>query len=66
MLTLEQEQDVKEMEKEVDLTLLDWMLSLTPLQRLRVAESYAEVAWRLQNAPKNVRLPNDAECFVGS
>jgi hypothetical protein len=60
MLNKEQEAEIQEMEKEVDTTLLDWMLSLTPMQRLKVAERYAEAAWRLQNAPRHVRLSCDA------
>ena len=66
MLTQEQENEVEEMMKEVDLSLLDWMLSLTPLERLRVAENYAETAWRFQNASQTVRLPDDAQNAVRS
>ena len=63
MLTQEQELEVEEMMKEVDLSLLDWMLSLTPLERLRVAENYAETAWRFQNASRTVRFPADVQSF---
>ena len=54
LLTPEQEEEVKEMEKEVDQSLLDWMLCLTPLERLRVAERYAESAWNLHENPQNI------------
>ena len=66
LLTTEQELEVEEMMKEVDLSLLDWMLSLTPLERLRVAENYAETAWRFQNASQTVRLSYDAQNAVRS
>ncbi|MCW3055094.1 MAG: hypothetical protein JWN14_4264 [Chthonomonadales bacterium] len=39
-----------------DLTLIRWMLSLTPLERLRTAQRYARSAQRLRNAPRRVRL----------
>jgi hypothetical protein len=40
----------------VDLTLIRWMLSLSPLERLRTAQRYANSAQRLRNAPGRVRL----------
>lgn len=40
----------------VDLTLIRWMLSLSPLERLRTAQRYANSAQRLRNAPRRVRL----------
>jgi len=40
----------------VDLTLIRWMLSLTPLERLRVMQQYAASAYRIQNAGKKLRL----------
>lgn len=40
----------------VDLTLIRWMLSLSPLERLRTAQRYAVSAQRLRNAPRRVRL----------
>jgi len=40
----------------IDLTLIRWMLSLTPLERLRTAQRYARSAQRLRNAPRRVRL----------
>lgn len=40
----------------VDLTLIRWMLSLTPLERLRTAQRYANSAQRLRNAARRVRL----------
>lgn len=36
----------------VDLTLIRWMLSLTPLERVRTAERYANSLRRLQNAQR--------------
>lgn len=33
----------------VDLTLIDWMLSLTPLERLRYAQRHAQAIMRLRN-----------------
>lgn len=39
-------------EEEVDVTLIRWMLSLSPLERLRTAQRYARSAQRLRNAPK--------------
>ena len=33
----------------VDLTLIDWMLSLTPLERLRYAQRHAQAIVRLRN-----------------
>ena len=36
----------------IDLTLIRWMLSLTPLERLRAAQRYANSAQRLRNAPR--------------
>ena len=41
---------------EVDVTLIRWMLSLSPLERLRTAQRYANAAQRLRNAPRRVRL----------
>ena len=64
MLTAEQEKEVEEMMGEVDLSLLDWMLSLTPLERLRVAENYAETFWSVQDASQTVRLPENAQNAV--
>jgi hypothetical protein len=40
----------------VDLTLIRWMLSLTPLERLRVMQQYAASTYRMQNAGKKLRL----------
>lgn len=48
-------QEVSE-EDEVDITLIRWMLSLSPLERLRTAQRYARSAQRLRNAPRRVRL----------
>lgn len=42
----------------VDLTLIRWMLSLTPSERLDVLQQYAESAWSLQNAREKLRLQN--------
>lgn len=39
----------------VDLTLIRWMLSLSPLERLRTAQRYARAAHRLRNAPRRIR-----------
>jgi hypothetical protein len=36
----------------VDLTLIRWMLSLTPIERLRVGQSAAAAAMRLKDAAK--------------
>ncbi|MCW3097468.1 MAG: hypothetical protein JWL77_3086 [Chthonomonadaceae bacterium] len=41
---------------EVDLTLIRWMLSLSPLERLRTAQRYARSAQRLRNAPRRIRF----------
>ena len=41
---------------EVDVTLIRWMLSLTPLERLRTAQRYANSAQRLRNAPMRKKL----------
>ncbi len=38
----------------VDLTLIRWMISLSPLSRLRTAQRYANSARRLQNASRRV------------
>ena len=40
----------------VDLTLIRWMLSFTPLERLRIMQQYAASTYRLQNAGKKIRL----------
>ena len=40
----------------VDLTLIRWMLSFTPLERLRIMQQYAASTYRLQNAAKKLRL----------
>lgn len=56
MPTPEQEQEMLEMEAEVDVTLIDWMLSLTPIERLKVIQEFAETTWRIRNAPRNVQL----------
>ena len=40
----------------VDLTLIRWMLSFTPLERLRIMQQYAASTYRIQNAGKKVRL----------
>ena len=61
MLTAEQEQEVEQMKQEVDITLIRWMLSLSPLERLRIGQQYAASAWRLQNAAKAVRVRSDFE-----
>lgn len=45
---------------EVDVTLIRWMLSLSPLERLRTAQRYANSAQRLRNAPRRVRLRDDS------
>lgn len=64
MLTTEQEKEVDEMMEEIDLSLLDLMLSLTHLERLRVAERYAETFWSVQDASQNNRLPENAQSAV--
>ena len=56
MLTAEQEQEIREMESEVDMTLIRWMLSLTPLERLQTGQQYSASAWKLKNAYKPVQL----------
>lgn len=38
----------------VDLTLIRWMLSLTPIERLRTAQRYARSAWKLRYAPRRI------------
>lgn len=38
----------------VDLTLIRWMLSLTPLERLETLQNYAASAWSLRNARRQV------------
>jgi hypothetical protein len=38
----------------IDLTAIRWMLSLSPLERLRTAQNYANSARRLQNARRKV------------
>ena len=38
----------------VDLTLIRWMLSFTPAERLRIGQSYAESAYRLVGAARRV------------
>jgi hypothetical protein len=38
----------------VDLTLIRWMLSLSPVERLRAAQRYANSAQRLRNALRRV------------
>ena len=38
----------------VDLTLIRWMLSLPPIERLRTAQRYANSAQRLRNAPRRI------------
>jgi hypothetical protein len=43
-------------DEEVDITLIRWMLSLSPIERLRTAQRYARSAQRLRNAPRRVRL----------
>lgn len=40
----------------VDLTLIRWMLSLTPLERLRTVQRNAASMQRLRNGRRNVRL----------
>ncbi len=40
----------------VDLTLIRWMLSLSPIERLRTAQRYANSVRKLRNAPRRVRL----------
>lgn len=37
-----------------NLTLIRWMLSLTPLERLRVAQRYANSVRKLRNARRRV------------
>ena len=39
-----------------DLTLIRWMLSLTPLERLRTAQQYARSVQRLRDAARRSRL----------
>ena len=56
MLTAEQEQEIQEIKQEVDVTLIRWMLSLTPLERLRVGQQYAASTWKLKNATASLRL----------
>jgi steroid delta-isomerase-like uncharacterized protein len=41
-------------EDDVDPTLIRWMLSLTPIERLRTAQQYARSAWKLRHAPRRV------------
>ncbi len=43
-------------ENEVDVTLIRWMLSLSPLQRLQTAQRYANSARKLRNAPRRIRF----------
>lgn len=43
-------------EEGVDLTLIRWMLGLSPLERLRAIQSYAASAYRLRHAARQVRL----------
>ncbi len=38
----------------VDLTLIRWMLSLSPIERQRTAQRYANSAQKLRNAPKRI------------
>ncbi len=38
----------------VDLTLIRWMLSLSPIERLRTAQRYASSVQRLRNAPRRI------------
>ena len=40
----------------VDLTLIRWMLSLSPIERLRTAQRYANSAQKLRNAPRRIRF----------
>jgi hypothetical protein len=54
--TTEEKQLPTYSEDGVDLTLIRWMLLLTPLERLRTAQNYANSALRLRNAPRRVRL----------
>ena len=61
MLTAEQEKEMREMESEVDITLIRWMLSLTPLERLRIGQQYAASAWRLKNAYQPIQLRADSK-----
>lgn len=37
-------------ENDVDVTLVDWMLSLTPIERLRFLQNHANAMIRLRNA----------------
>lgn len=37
-------------ENGVDISLIDWMLSLTPIERLRYLQNHANAIIRLQNA----------------
>ena len=38
----------------VDLTLIRWMLSLSPIERLRTAQRYGSAVQRLRNAPRRI------------
>lgn len=40
-------------ENDVDVTLVDWMLSLTPIERLRFLQNHANAIIRLRNAASN-------------
>ncbi len=48
-------------EEGVDMTQIRWMLSLTPVERLRVGQQHAEAAWRLQHGIRKIRLHSPVE-----
>ncbi len=58
VLTVQGEEDSEEehlptySEDGVDLTLIRWMLTLTPLERLRTAQNYANVSTKVAQCPK--------------
>lgn len=43
-----------DIEDGVDITLIRWMLTLTPLERLRTAQNHAHSVMRVRNAIKRV------------
>ncbi len=54
----------------VDLSLIRWMLSLTPLERIRFAQNHANAVQRLRNAKRvpllrPFRYPEDAALLIG-
>ncbi|GEM_PF-7102148 len=65
MLTAEEEQEIQEMQKEVDMTLIRWMLSLTPLERLTIIQEYAETTWRMRDA-QSIQLSENASSSLSA